>query len=170
MLWFLLISSLLIFSFCLKACLALSLLSSFLMQNFTIQDSNCVSYDNLVTQEMILRYAPRWYGMYAMGSMITNVHKWRCRQYSKASLDRQDTQNWAMVVINVMARSRPRCHRDYRPCLRLMVSKWWSGCGRWRVRGEDERRWCWCWTVPKLPKRVRKRKLQPRFSKQNWAK
>ena len=41
------------------------------MQN---QDSNCVCDDNLVTQEMIPRYAPRWYGMYAMGSMITNVH------------------------------------------------------------------------------------------------
>ena len=43
--------------------------------------------------------------MYAMegGSMITNVHKRRCRQYSKASLDRQVTQN-GLGVINVMAR------------------------------------------------------------------
>ena len=63
-------------------------LSSFLMQCFTNQDSNCVCDDNLVTQKMIPRYATRWYGMYAMGSMITNAHKSRCRQYSKASLDR----------------------------------------------------------------------------------
>ena len=73
--------------FFLKACLALCCLSSFLMQCFTNQDSNCVCDDNFVTQEMITRYATRWYGMFAMGSMITNVHKSRCRQYSKASLD-----------------------------------------------------------------------------------
>ena len=54
--------------------------------NFTNQDSNCVCDDNFVTQEMIPRYAPM-ICMYAMGSMITNVHKSRCRQYSKASLD-----------------------------------------------------------------------------------
>jgi hypothetical protein len=41
---------------------------------------------NLVTPKMIPRYAPR--GMvYAMGSMITKVHKSRCQQYSKASLN-----------------------------------------------------------------------------------
>ena len=73
--------------FCLKACLALCCLSSFLMQCFTNQDSNCVCDDNPVTQEMIPRYATRWYDMYSMESMITNVHKSRCRQYSMASLD-----------------------------------------------------------------------------------
>ena len=31
--------------------------------------------------------------MYAIGSMITNVHKSRCRQYSKAGLDGKITQN-----------------------------------------------------------------------------
>ena len=67
------------------------------------QDNNCVCDDNFVTQEMIPRYAPM-ICMYAMGSMITNVHKLRCRQYSKASLDRKVTQKWAMVVINAMAR------------------------------------------------------------------
>ena len=45
---------------------------------------------------MIPRYAPRWYGMYAMGSMITNVHKSRCRQYSKASLDGKQCKSKAM--------------------------------------------------------------------------
>ena len=62
------LSSLLIFPFCLKACLALCCLSSFLMQCFTNQDSNCVCDDNFVTQEMIPRYATRWwyvcYGKY----------------------------------------------------------------------------------------------------------
>ena len=43
-----------------------SLLSSFLMQNFTKQDSNCVCYDNFVTHKLISRYAPLLYGMYAM--------------------------------------------------------------------------------------------------------
>ena len=41
--------------------------------------------------------------MYAMGSMITNVHKSRCQKYSKASLDRQVTQN-GLGVINSMTR------------------------------------------------------------------
>ena len=66
MLWFLLISSLLIFPLCLKALVALSLLSSSLMQNFMNQDSNCVCDENLVTHKFMPRYAPRWYGMYAM--------------------------------------------------------------------------------------------------------
>ena len=30
-----------------------------------------------------------------MVCMLTNVHKSCCRQYSKASLDRQGTKNWA---------------------------------------------------------------------------
>ena len=34
--------------------------------NFTNQDSNCVCDDNFVTQKLIPRYAPLWYGMYAM--------------------------------------------------------------------------------------------------------
>ena len=43
--------------------------------------------------------------MYAMGSMITNVHKSRCQQYSKASLEWvSDTKSNAMMAINVMAR------------------------------------------------------------------
>ena len=41
--------------------------------------------------------------MYAMGSMNTNVHKSRCRQYSMASLDRQVTQN-GLGVNNAIAR------------------------------------------------------------------
>ena len=36
-------------------------------------------------------------------SIITNVHKSRCRQYSMASLDRQVTQN-GLGIINAMAR------------------------------------------------------------------
>ena len=39
---------------------------SFLMQNFTNQDSNCECYDNFVTNKLMPRYAPLWYGMYAM--------------------------------------------------------------------------------------------------------
>ena len=43
-----------------------SLLSSFLMQNFMNQDSNFACDDTFVTQNMMPRYAPLWYGMYAM--------------------------------------------------------------------------------------------------------
>ena len=44
-------------------------------------------------------------GMYAMGSMITKVHKSRCRQYSMSSLDGYAAQrSKAMMAINVMAR------------------------------------------------------------------
>ena len=56
-----------------------------------------------MTQDVIPIYAPQWYGMYAMGSMITNVHRSCCRQYSKASLDRQVTQN-GLGDINAFAR------------------------------------------------------------------
>ena len=65
MLWVLLKSSLFFFPFCLKACLDLSLLSSFLMQCFMNLDHNCVCDENFVTQEMIPRYAPMiWYVCY----------------------------------------------------------------------------------------------------------
>mgnify|MGYP007104234702 CR=1 FL=1 len=101
MLWFLLISSLLIFPLCLKAWVALSLLSSFLMQNFTNQDSNCVCDDNFVTQEMI------WY-QYGMVCMLWEVWSLMCTSNvagntQMASLDRQVTQN-GLGVNNAMAR------------------------------------------------------------------
>ena len=34
--------------------------------NFMNQDRNCVCDDNFVTDKWIPRYAPLWYGMYAM--------------------------------------------------------------------------------------------------------
>ena len=49
--------------------------------------------------------------MYAMGSMITNVHKSRCRQYSKASLDGYATQNglwWLSMQLQGMTKMSSR--------------------------------------------------------------
>ena len=48
-----------------------SLFGSFTFELFshaklTNQNSNCVCYDNFVTHKLIRRYAPLWYGMYAM--------------------------------------------------------------------------------------------------------
>ena len=65
--------------------------------------------------------------MDAMGSMITNVHKSRCRQYSKASLNGQVTQNWAMMVINAMARMYNDEISLYQDEVtdHGMVAKWW---------------------------------------------
>ena len=34
--------------------------------NFMNHDSNCVCDDKFVTHKLISRYAPLWYGMYAM--------------------------------------------------------------------------------------------------------
>lgn len=65
--------------------------------------------------------------MFAMGSMITHVHKYRCQQYSKASLDGKAAQkSKAMMSINVMARMM---YHDTKTRLPFSLTVWCQNGG-----------------------------------------
>ena len=159
MLWFLLKSSLLIFLFCLKACwifLFWALLLATYAKLHGPRYQLCISDDNPVTQEMISTC------LYQDDMVCMQWVLWSLMCTSNVAGHTQRLVSIGMrckmgyEVINAMARSTQRCHRSYRPCLRLMVSKWLSGSYRWKIHGEDEWQWCSCQTIPKYPKHVRK--------------
>ena len=125
------------FLFCLKACLALSLLSSF--DGHLCKTSRtklaivymlwqpCETRDGTKICTKMIWYACNGsYDHWCAQVTLPAILKWL------VSIGK--VHKMVYRFINAMARSTQRCHRTYRPCLRSRVTRLWGG----RCQG---RRW-----------------------------